>query len=283
VTGGALRCTRTGAVTVCEIVCAATATPSSGQAPLDVAFDSTVTVTGCTDPVGYLWDFGDGATSSLADAVHTYTAGGTYNWTLTVTSGAEVCIQAGTIEVCEIVCQASADPTTGLSPQKVVFSSTVTTINCTGPITYLWQFGDGSSSTAANPEHTYLGGDWSWVLTVTISGYQCQATGTVHVQKYNVHYLDDQGRSRLCLNTKSGEFEWQVLKGMGLGVYHGVCQIAVQSGLVNYTTARGLPYDLRLRYDPGSGRANGVFKLTGTTWSSGLDDRNVHNNPPGCD
>jgi PKD repeat protein len=67
-------------------VAAATATPSSGNAPLTVAFDGS----GSYDPDGtlasYAWTFGDGATAGGPTATHTYAAG-TFTATLTVTDG----------------------------------------------------------------------------------------------------------------------------------------------------------------------------------------------------
>ena len=64
----------------------AEATPTSGQAPLEVAFHGS----GSSDPedagLDYDWDFDDGTTGSReADPEHTYTAGGVYDARLTVT------------------------------------------------------------------------------------------------------------------------------------------------------------------------------------------------------
>lgn len=61
------------------------ASPLVGKIPFEVQFLSD----GEWDPdgevVSYLWDFGDGATSTEADPVHTYTRAGTFTVTLTVT------------------------------------------------------------------------------------------------------------------------------------------------------------------------------------------------------
>ncbi|PRX47279.1 uncharacterized protein DUF1349 [Prauserella shujinwangii] len=66
-------------------VAQASATPSSGVAPLEVTFSSE----GSHDPEGtelsYAWTFGDGGTSAEAAPVHTFTANGTYNVQLQVT------------------------------------------------------------------------------------------------------------------------------------------------------------------------------------------------------
>jgi glucose/arabinose dehydrogenase len=68
-------------------VAVAAATPTSGPAPLDVSFSSA----GSTDPEGqpltYAWTFGDGATSTAANPVHTYTQAGQYTVRLSVSDG----------------------------------------------------------------------------------------------------------------------------------------------------------------------------------------------------
>jgi ABC-type nitrate/sulfonate/bicarbonate transport system permease component len=68
-------------------VAKATATPTNGDAPLNVQFSSA----GSTDPdpgstLSYHWTFGDGTTSTAAGPSHTYTANGNYTAQLKVTS-----------------------------------------------------------------------------------------------------------------------------------------------------------------------------------------------------
>ncbi|KXK63623.1 PKD domain-containing protein [Micromonospora rosaria] len=63
----------------------ATATPTSGTAPLTVAFAGTATDPEDDTPFTYAWDFGDGGTADTLNAEHTYTAPGTFTATLTVT------------------------------------------------------------------------------------------------------------------------------------------------------------------------------------------------------
>lgn len=59
-------------------------TPLSGNAPLDVQFTDLTT----NDPTSWSWDFGDSQTSTDQNPLHTYSAAGTYNVTLTSTSNA---------------------------------------------------------------------------------------------------------------------------------------------------------------------------------------------------
>ncbi|MFZ4703448.1 MAG: PKD domain-containing protein, partial [Candidatus Methylumidiphilus sp.] len=60
-------------------------TPLSGYAPLNVSFSSS----GSSDPdgtvVSYLWNFGDGTSSTSPNPAHTYVSAGTYAAVLTVT------------------------------------------------------------------------------------------------------------------------------------------------------------------------------------------------------
>ncbi|MFF1417818.1 ThuA domain-containing protein [Streptomyces sp. NPDC058280] len=50
---------------------------------------------------------------------------------------------------------AAANKTSGKSPLKVTFSSAGTEDADDDPLTYAWDFGDGTTSTEANPSHTY--------------------------------------------------------------------------------------------------------------------------------
>ena len=66
------------------------------------------------------------------------------------------------------VVQASASPTEGPTPLTVTFSSAGSSDPEGQPLTYLWNFGDGQTSTAANPQHTYnAAGQYQARLTVS--------------------------------------------------------------------------------------------------------------------
>nr|WP_037870294.1 PQQ-dependent sugar dehydrogenase [Streptomyces sp. SPB074] len=66
------------------------------------------------------------------------------------------------------VAKVSADKTSGALPLAVKFSSAGSDDPEGGAITYKWDFGDGATSTDANPSHTYTeAGSFSPTLTVT--------------------------------------------------------------------------------------------------------------------
>ncbi|SDT04982.1 PQQ-dependent sugar dehydrogenase [Actinoplanes derwentensis] len=75
---------------------------------------------------------------------------------------------------------ATADKVTGQAPLTVTFSSAGSSDPEGGTLTYLWNFGDGTTSTAANPSKTYTS-NGSYQVTLTVTDPQ-GATGTAGVQ-----------------------------------------------------------------------------------------------------
>jgi PKD repeat protein len=66
-------------------VAAVTATPTTGTAPLNVAFDGSTSSDADGSIVSYAWTFGDGASATGVTANHTYSTAGSYTARLTVT------------------------------------------------------------------------------------------------------------------------------------------------------------------------------------------------------
>lgn len=64
------------------VTCDFSGTPTSGAAPLEVEF----TDASEGAPTTWLWNFGDGGTSTLQNPTHTYTVPGDYTVTLTVSN-----------------------------------------------------------------------------------------------------------------------------------------------------------------------------------------------------
>ena len=108
----------------------------------------------------YLWDFGDGNTSTLQNPSHTYAVPGNYNVCLTADDGN---CQGTT---CQTVTVGCAVPSPGFT-----FSGTGLTVGFTnttlGTVTsQLWDFGDGNTDTGVQPMHTYAAaGSYTVCLT----------------------------------------------------------------------------------------------------------------------
>ncbi len=80
------------------------------------------------------------------------------------------------------VAVASATPTSGYSPLQVAFSSAGSTNFGGGTMTFSWNFGDGTTSTQANPSHTYThAGVITYTATLTASNGSQQSTAQVKV------------------------------------------------------------------------------------------------------
>ncbi len=136
---------------------------SSNNTLLQVAFyDSS---SSADNNISYLWDFGDGNTSTMQNPVHDYLAGGVYNVCLYATNNCStdtICKNVGVN--CPLP---EADYTMTVSNIfDVDFTDVSTDLDATS--TWSWNFDDGQSSTLQNPSHTYAAaGVYNVCLTVT--------------------------------------------------------------------------------------------------------------------
>lgn len=131
----------------------------------------------------YYWDFGDGATGTGASPTHLYPGIGTYNVELTVVSS-NGCTSS-TTGVAEVVTGPNPDFIIDNGPDLCVAETLEIIDNSTGPIaSYLWDFGDGNTSSATSPVHQYADpGGYSILLTLTAPD-QCMNTRAVDILVY---------------------------------------------------------------------------------------------------
>jgi PKD repeat protein len=123
----------------------------------------------------YLWDFGDGTTSNVDVPNHVFPAPGTYNVCLTITVPATPNHPACTSTWCDSVmvgvqppppppCDAHFMHQPGSIPLSMHFNAAPNPPNTV----YSWDFGDGTTSANASPNHIYANpGFYNVCLTVT--------------------------------------------------------------------------------------------------------------------
>jgi PKD repeat protein len=106
--------------------------------------------------IGFEWDFGDGEKGTGVSPTHTYVQDGVYPVELTVTDNRgtpDTDSTTATISDIEPVAQFSGTPRSGNPPLTASFIDLSTSYD--GIASWLWNFGDGDSSTEQNPTHIY--------------------------------------------------------------------------------------------------------------------------------
>lgn len=122
-------------------------------------------------PTSWLWDFGDGTISSNRNPTHVYSTLGDFTVSLLVTNAAGSntatvthAVQVGEPTIANFTYTTPTRLTGDTSPFSVTFTDTTTK----SPASWLWNFGDGTTSTQQNPTHTYTSwGRFTVSLTAT--------------------------------------------------------------------------------------------------------------------
>jgi len=151
---------------------------AEGCEPLTVNFTDTI-----NNPatLTYLWDFGDGFSSTSNAPTHTFSNSGIYNITLTITStGGCIATSSG-----NNVVVVNPSPVAYFSANPLITDTQNPLINFTnlssGAVSSLWDFGDGNTSIVVNPSHTYQDtGTYLVNLTVT-NQYGCTAIYQLYI------------------------------------------------------------------------------------------------------
>ncbi len=146
------------------------------------------------DTLTYLWDFGDGTTSTDQNPTHTYTADGIYTVTLTVTD-----TEGATDTTSQVVTVSSDQTSPSNNPPNANFNYTVD--NATRTVTFydlsgdedddnltnLWDYGDNTTSNESNLTHTHTyEGNGTYTVTLTVSDGKDNDTWTENIEIGNV-------------------------------------------------------------------------------------------------
>lgn len=157
---------------------------NTGAFPFTINFTDTST----GSPDRWLWDFGDGTTSTLQNPAHQFTAGGTYSVTLRAYRRREYSVGTPfavtiTSPLGPLTADFTANVTAGPSPLTVTFDAgeTAGTAN-----TWAWDFENNGSvdSTLQDPTNTYATAVPLW-FTPKVTATRSADAATAVVQKAN--------------------------------------------------------------------------------------------------
>jgi PKD repeat protein len=173
--------TSTGVIT---ITCALAANFSQTVNPGGVVNFSSTSI-GAVPGATLNWYFGDGSTGTGQTCAHTYSNGGIHLVSLAVTDS-PTCFDSVSVpvNVNTIPCTANSNFTAVSSGQPLLWYATPSYFG--NVVNAVWYWGDGSSTNALYPSHTYsAAGLYNICLSVTVSCAQTSSTCT----NYNIYRL----------------------------------------------------------------------------------------------
>lgn len=212
------------------------------------------------------------------------TAAGTFPFVVTATHAQSGCSGTRSYSIA-VTCPTIAvlpaglpTPVIGL-PYSQQFSVTGTSSACT----YVVTAGTLPAGLSLSPSGLLSGTPIStavaaFTVTATDAG-GCTGSRSYSVSPANLFFQDDQGRSRFCLNAKTGDYVWQIMTGPAAGIYAGVANVI--NGGAKIISKPGATQTLNVTYDALRRRASGYF-FTASGAYSGLADSNASNNTGGC-
>lgn len=240
---------------------------TQGCFPLTVKFNDTSTGT----VTSWLWDFGNNNTSTLQNPSAVFASPGTYNVSLTVSNGGSPStrIRSAYIVVHEYPeTNFSLDVTSGCAPLTVKFRDE--TIGDGQISNWLWIFGDGATSTLANPVHTYTEPGSRIVTLRAKNQHGCENVKISEAPVTVLGPIPKFSADKLAVCSLPAEFQF-TNQSTGTGLTYrwdfGNGQTATtQNASHTYTTAGN--YDVTLRAKDGNG-CEQSFKLTVSAGNEG--------------
>jgi len=132
-------------------------------------------------PESWVWDFGDGGTSTEQNPNYTFPGEGDYDVCLTVTN------EFGSTTVCQTISIALAQaPVAAFEVETAIVNglveATFTDLSTNSPTAWVWDFGDGIGSTEQNPVAIYdVNGTYEVCLTASNSAGENSTCQTVEI------------------------------------------------------------------------------------------------------
>jgi len=136
--------------------------PYSGEAGTTlIQFDGSGSSDPDDDALTFAWDFGDGNGAAEMMPTHTYASAGNFEVTLVVNDGqadSDPAVTSAAITAPPVNLAPIADPGgpyAGAPGQTIAFDGSGSADPNDDPLTYSWDFGDGSTGSGVSPTHSY--------------------------------------------------------------------------------------------------------------------------------
>ena len=151
------------------------------------------------------WDFGDGTRSNAQNPSHTYTAPGFYDIYMQVTSTTGCYGAIGLGRYIRMVNGVKADfsttgPSTCQSPFNILFNNLT---SGPGVLTYTWDLGNATTSTAASPTASYPSANTYNIKMVVKSEFGCSDSvqKPIMVNGIATSFTTSTGKDTVCLGS----------------------------------------------------------------------------------
>lgn len=200
-----------------------TGEPISGCSPLKVLFKSTIELDPEVSITGYKWTFGDGNQSNLPNPEHIYSNAGSYDVSLEVTTNLLECNKTEIffkyISVAGVQADFSLNKESGCSA-PVSLTATNSTVS-SPDYQYLWDFGNGVTSSQYNPGAITFSAEGNYNITLSVTNAEgCVSTKSL-VFNIGKPKFDIEPPKEVCLreqvfisnNTGASFFEWEFVGG----------------------------------------------------------------------
>jgi PKD repeat protein len=166
---------------------------------LTTTFTNNSTIANPNTIQSWLWNFGDGNSSSLQNPVNAYSQAGLYNASLQATS------DSGCSSINNLVVFVKYQPVANFTPSGITCAQSATqffnqsSVLFPGTISnYSWDFGDNNTDTAANPIHVYNNQNFYPVKLIVVSNDGCSDTATQTIEVFAPFDVDFEFEN-ICL------------------------------------------------------------------------------------
>jgi PKD repeat protein/spore germination protein YaaH len=151
-----------------------------------------------TNAINFLWDFGNGTTSTDINPTVYYTNNGTYTVTLTAYNGS---LSDQTTQTINVNLSSPPAPNFTTSSPTIYPNTTIYFTNSSqNANTYYWNFGDGNNSSDTNPWHAYssIG---TFTVTLTASNSICPDSSVTQIVEIatNIGLSENQANHQIVV------------------------------------------------------------------------------------